>query len=345
MERKHEEAQATVLWAFIQQLRERDIELVKGLDGLTPEVATELAGLLQTARDVSVALQLDPSPAGSAAERVSAAIAARSVVPLRRRRTMREWLLQLEWGRRLAFAGALAVAVLIGGVVGRGAPGSDPLARPANGIAALTHEAVRREMPLLAKGELAPAEARAVFWHLAHCNECFRRYEGMMSQTLPHYSPSGARVFLANSVTVPGTSGRTERSLLPQRISERVHGSMKKRLLPLGLAALALIAAAGVLRVAAQDDGMKMPSTPKEAMKLQKSIKSYKQKLVKDGKYLCCVKPTCDFCASHMGGCSCGRMAAMDKPVCRECKGGWEAGEGAIHGKRPTDITAMPSMM
>ena len=114
---------------------------------------------------------------------------------------------------------------------------------------------------------------------------------------------------------------------------------MSKRLLLAGLAALVLTVGAGLLRVSAQDpDTMKMAPPPKEAIKLQKSINSYKQKLVKSGKYMCCVKPTCDFCASHMGGCPCGKMAAMGKPVCRECKGGWEAGEGAIPGKKPADI-------
>jgi hypothetical protein len=88
-----------------------------------------------------------------------------------------------------------------------------------------------------------------------------------------------------------------------------------------------------------------MMAVPKQAQRLQKSINSYKTQLTKTGKYACCVKPSCDFCATHMGGCPCGMNAAADKPVCRECKGGWEAGEGTISGKTAADIKAMPAMM
>ena len=211
MDRKHEEAQAQVLWAFIQQLRERDDELVRGLDGLSPEVATELAGLLRTARDVSVALQLEGHASEGAATRVREAIAARAAQPPRRNRRLFEWLPRFDWGRKLSLAGGLAAALLAGVALGRGVPGPDPLERPAPGIAALSHDAARRDIPRLVAGKLGPAEARAVLWHLAHCDECFRQYQGMMGQAsrLPHDGPQ--QFTLANwPVTGDLMFGRTD---------------------------------------------------------------------------------------------------------------------------------------
>lgn len=52
----------------------------------------------------------------------------------------------------------------------------------------------------------------------------------------------------------------------------------------------------------------------------------------------------CNQCALMMGGCPCGGNAASGKPVCHECKGGWDAGDGAIPGKRSRDIKVMPRM-
>lgn len=115
------------------------------------------------------------------------------------------------------------------------------------------------------------------------------------------------------------------------------------RFLLAGLAAVGLtIGGFGLLRVGAQGE---MPPPPKEAVRLQKSVDSYKAGLAKQGKFTCCVNPSCDFCATHMGMCPCGKMAAMDKPVCRECKGPSEAGEGVIAGKTAAQIKAMPARM
>lgn len=120
---------------------------------------------------------------------------------------------------------------------------------------------------------------------------------------------------------------------------------MNRTLLILLGAAGLMLGGFGLLKVGAQEDHMAMGPPPRQAVRLQKNIDGYKAKLASQGKYACCVKPTCDFCATHMGMCPCGKMAAMNKPVCRECKGGWEAGEGVIPGKSASDIKAMPAMM
>ncbi len=67
-----------------------------------------------------------------------------------------------------------------------------------------------------------------------------------------------------------------------------------------------------------------------------------KAKLIKDGKYVCCLKNPCNQCALMIGACPCGKNAAAGKPVCHECKGGWAAGNGIIPGKKAEDIKVMP---
>lgn len=69
-------------------------------------------------------------------------------------------------------------------------------------------------------------------------------------------------------------------------------------------------------------------SVPKQAVQLQRSIDRYKAQLARQGKYACCVNPSCGYCAIHDGMCPCAKNVAANKPVCRECKGGWYAGQG-----------------
>ncbi len=86
---------------------------------------------------------------------------------------------------------------------------------------------------------------------------------------------------------------------------------------------------------------MNRPSAMKEA---DQAVQDQKIKAMAAGKYACCLKTSCDFCALKMGECPCGMNAASDKPVCNECKGGWHAGDGAIPGKTADQIKTMPRM-
>ena len=91
------------------------------------------------------------------------------------------------------------------------------------------------------------------------------------------------------------------------------------------------------------DMGMGMTMTP-EAMHLRKSLDAAKSAAARKGKYACCIKPSCDWCMTHMGSCSCGKGVAMNMGACRECKGGWEAGQGAIGGKTKDDVRNMKTI-
>ena len=85
-------------------------------------------------------------------------------------------------------------------------------------------------------------------------------------------------------------------------------------------------------------------STPKQAVQLRRSIDRYKAQLARQGKYACCIRPSCDYCATHEGMCPCDKQVAANKPVCRECKGGWDAGEGEARGKTAAEIKVERAM-
>ncbi len=90
----------------------------------------------------------------------------------------------------------------------------------------------------------------------------------------------------------------------------------------------------------------KMMMNRPEAMKTaDQAIQAQKAKAMKEGKYTCCLKHPCDFCALKMGQCPCGMKAANDKPVCSECKGAWYASDGVVPGKTPDQIKTMPRGM
>ncbi|HXH60801.1 MAG TPA: hypothetical protein VNI20_05525, partial [Fimbriimonadaceae bacterium] len=63
-----------------------------------------------------------------------------------------------------------------------------------------------------------------------------------------------------------------------------------------------------------------------------------KQEAEKNGTYNCCLMHPCDQCMLMMGSCPCGKSAADGMPVCQECKGGWDAGDGDVPGKKAEDI-------
>ncbi|MBM4169588.1 MAG: hypothetical protein FJ215_10615 [Ignavibacteria bacterium] len=77
--------------------------------------------------------------------------------------------------------------------------------------------------------------------------------------------------------------------------------------------------------------------------KIRADLKTAKRSLAREGKYSCCIAPSCDFCALTDGECPCGDNLANGKPVCHECKGGWEAGYGSIEDVRAEDVKSLPA--
>ena len=79
------------------------------------------------------------------------------------------------------------------------------------------------------------------------------------------------------------------------------------------------------------------------AKKLHTELEHVTQAAAKKGNYTCCINPPCEFCAVHMASCPCGKMLASGKGVCRECKGGWDVGEGRLSGVKAEDVKGMSS--
>ncbi|MBI4547013.1 MAG: heavy-metal-associated domain-containing protein [Ignavibacteriae bacterium] len=86
---------------------------------------------------------------------------------------------------------------------------------------------------------------------------------------------------------------------------------------------------------------MEMPSSA-EFDEARAKLQTGKEKLAKDGKYSCCISPSCNFCAIAMNMCPCGMNVTKGEPVCGECKGGWMAGYGAIPDIKPENVKMMP---
>ncbi len=120
-----------------------------------------------------------------------------------------------------------------------------------------------------------------------------------------------------------------------------------KRLFTALVAVLVIGAAGWGVHALAQTDAAaeqmemmkKMMMNRPQAMKdADQAIQKQKQEAITGGKYACCLKHSCEYCALKMGSCPCGMNAASDKAVCNECKGGWHAGDGAISGKTADQI-------
>jgi hypothetical protein len=77
------------------------------------------------------------------------------------------------------------------------------------------------------------------------------------------------------------------------------------------------------------------------ARRLHSEMERVTQTAARKGQYNCCIAPACGFCAAHMAMCPCGKNAAAGKPVCRECKGGWDVGEGRVQGVNAAAVRGM----
>lgn len=62
--------------------------------------------------------------------------------------------------------------------------------------------------------------------------------------------------------------------------------------------------------------------------KARAALDDAKITLVKEGKYACCIKDGCDYCALHEASCSCYEDLKAGRHVCTECYSGWQQGKG-----------------
>jgi hypothetical protein len=118
-----------------------------------------------------------------------------------------------------------------------------------------------------------------------------------------------------------------------------------KRLTSAAAVAGALLLGANILLQAQEHKGEMMMMQTAESKKLEKHVNAVKAKgkASKEG-YACCIRPSCEWCAVHMGHCTCHHGVDTGMGNCRECHGGWEAGQGEVKGKTKEDIRNQPVM-
>jgi len=73
------------------------------------------------------------------------------------------------------------------------------------------------------------------------------------------------------------------------------------------------------------------------------ALEAAKRKLVAQGRYACCVKPSCSLCARVNGSCNCGPNVQAGLGACGECLGGWKAGRGAMKGVDRDSVKMLPA--
>jgi hypothetical protein len=78
------------------------------------------------------------------------------------------------------------------------------------------------------------------------------------------------------------------------------------------------------------------PETKTLADELRRGLLNH-QRGLKDA-YVCCTVPGCVFCQTASDNCPCGSNLRKGEPVCPECWGGWQAGQGAIPAVRKDDV-------
>lgn len=71
---------------------------------------------------------------------------------------------------------------------------------------------------------------------------------------------------------------------------------------------------------------------------IRSDLKPIKAQLAQEGKYNCCVQPTCDWCALHEGECNCYDNLKAGKPVCPGCGLGWHNGNGVVPGIKASEV-------
>ena len=134
---------------------------------------------------------------------------------------------------------------------------------------------------------------------------------------------------------------------------------MYRRWVPLLLAAALMTGLAGRQPIGTrvmpgQQKQTKPPSQPaadhlvvgttNEFIPLRQQVEAGRKKAFDHGSYACCIEPACSWCLLYLGECTCILGVGSGQYACRECKGGWEAGQGIMPGKRKEDVRKMKTI-
>ena len=112
---------------------------------------------------------------------------------------------------------------------------------------------------------------------------------------------------------------------------------MKRAVTTLLLAALAMPAHEGGRK------NLKPSKAQPDLKQARQKLDAAKKKLAAQGRYNCCVKPSCDLCARTTGSCACAVNVAKGLGACGECYGGWQAGRGSLKGIDRKTVKLLPA--
>jgi hypothetical protein len=75
----------------------------------------------------------------------------------------------------------------------------------------------------------------------------------------------------------------------------------------------------------------------------KRALDKAKKDLAAQGRYSCCIRPSCSLCARKNGSCNCARNVAAGRGACGECYAAWRAGRGSVKGVNARDVKLLPS--
>ena len=88
-----------------------------------------------------------------------------------------------------------------------------------------------------------------------------------------------------------------------------------------------------------EKDSVQNNLTPTERIRAAKRmLQAAKSELTRQGKYNCCIEEPCNQCALDHQSCLCYDDLKKGKPVCPECFGGWQRGEGRDKKRKASEV-------
>ncbi len=93
---------------------------------------------------------------------------------------------------------------------------------------------------------------------------------------------------------------------------------------------------------ASQQQAKASPASMAKGVATRKALLDQVSALMEDGVADCCIDPGCALCVIAADGCPCAGSLAKAGPVCPECWGGWQAGQGMLPDVKPEKVQILP---
>ena len=117
---------------------------------------------------------------------------------------------------------------------------------------------------------------------------------------------------------------------------------LTKSMIPMSSILLSLLACTSPAPPPPEPEATTTTSAPvspeSELADVKERLEAARTRLFDEGKYNCCVKPSCDWCALHEGSCACFTNLQAGEAVCPGCGLGWHNGQGIVEGVDAKDV-------